>query len=137
MFRRNLAEKLGCSVRTVQRALTQARAEGLIGVHRAKKTEVPPGCSAPVSCGWSHRYTVGWGKANEAVKQAVDAAKARWIVRHSMPPKPPAAPALAIGRSTMDQRPRSEFSGRRMTAAEIDRELARLDAERLNKPPPE
>lgn len=136
MFRRSLAAKLNCSVRTVQRALTQARSEGLIGVHRAKKTEVPPGCTAPVSCGWSHRFTVGWGKAGQATKDAVDAAKARWFVRHSMPPAvntasrvplvPPATP-----------RPRSEFSGLRMTAEEIDRELARQDANRLNKPPPE
>lgn len=135
MFRRTLADKLKCSVRTIQRALTQGRSEGLIGVHRAKKTEVPPGCTAPVSCGWSHRFTVGWGKAGQATKDAVDAAKARWFVRHSMPQAvAKATPAVAVATPA---RPRSEFSGLRMTAAEIDRELARLDAERLNKPPPE
>jgi DNA-binding transcriptional MocR family regulator len=133
-FRRNLAKQVGCSVRTVQRALTQARSEGLIGVARAKKTEVPPNWQhGPVTCGWSHRWVIGWGKAGEAVKEAVEAAKARWFVRHSMAPKPP-APASYMTPAAKSVAPRSEFSGLRMTAAQIDAELERLDA--LKKPPP-
>lgn len=82
-FRSRIAKRIGCSVRTVQRAITQARSEGLIGVARAKKGECPPNWKKPVECGWSHRWTIGWGKAHTAVKAAVEAARARWLVRYA------------------------------------------------------
>lgn len=137
-FRTKLAAHVGCSVRTVQRAITQAKSEGLIGVARAKKGEKPPNWDREVPCGWSHRWVIGWGRAGEAVKQAVDAARARWIIRSAMvaPAKPAEKPPVAESQaprtygSTMDPRhgPR-----RRWTAAELDAELERL--ERLKRPP--
>ncbi len=134
-FRKKLAEKAGCSVRTVQRALTQAREEGLIGVARAKKNEVPPNWPhGPVTCGWSHRWVIGWGKAGEAVKDAVHAAKARWLVKHATPARVPTAPPVPSeriqGRATT-RRSRPEYQRRTWTAEELDAEL-----ERLAKPPP-
>jgi len=137
-FRRKLAAKVGCSVRTVQRALTQARSEGLIGLARAKKDEVPPGWQhGPVTCGWSHRWVMGWGKAGEAARDAVHAAKARWFVKHtlsSMPPK-------VAGAATETGKPRT-YKPRPMTPDELDADLmaavaaAREASERLKKPPP-
>jgi hypothetical protein len=134
-FRRNIARRVGCSVRTVQRALTQAREEGLIGVARAKKTEVPPNWEhGPVTCGWSHRWVIGWGKAGQAVADAVHAAKARWLVKHAAPNKMtmPAKPAEPQ-RIHSGSKPRPEYQRRSWTAAELDAELVRLAAE---KPPP-
>jgi len=132
-FRKNIARKVGCSVRTVQRALTQARQEGLIGVARAKKNEVPPNWEhGPVTCGWSHRWVIGWGKAGQAVADAVHAAKARWLVKHAAPQKTPTI-SPPIG-STMDPKPkRRQPPGGKWTAEYIDAELDRLAAE---KPPP-
>jgi hypothetical protein len=137
-FRRNIAAKVGCSVRTVQRALTQARSEGLIGVARAKKTEVPPNWEhGPVTCGWSHRWVIGWGKAGQAVADAVHAAKARWLVRHAAPQK--MAVSAPVG-STMDPKPRNERQRRKWTAAELEAEMDRLEAAGAppwrEKPPP-
>ena len=138
-FRKNIARKVGCSVRTVQRALTQARAEGLIGVARAKKNEVPPNWEhGPVTCGWSHRWVIGWGKAGQAVADAVHVAKARWLVKHAAPARVPSEGAPAghsatrtVGRGAPVCRP--EYQRRTWTAAELDAELERLAAE---KPPP-
>jgi hypothetical protein len=67
IFRRRLAKTEGCSVRTVQRAITQAREEGLIGVARAKQGEKPPGAAGTFACGWSHRWIIGRGRAAAAL----------------------------------------------------------------------
>ena len=142
-FRRKLAAQVGCSIRTVQRALTQAREEGLIGVARAKKTDVPPNWKhGPIACGWSHRWVIGWGKAGQAVADAVHAAKARWLVKHalatprvSQTSAPPADnqvdPAISRRAATG---PRAEYARRKWTAQELDAELELL--ERAKKPPP-
>lgn len=136
-FRSKIAEHIGCSTRTVQRAITQAKSEGLIGVARAKQDEKPPNWHSVVPCGWSHRWTIGWGKAGPAAEQAVQAARARWIVRMSVEAmKPAPAPAEA---SSAAPRPaarpvRPEIQRRRWTAAELEAELERL--ERQKQPPP-
>lgn len=135
-FRKNLAAKVGCSVRTVQRALTQAREEGLIGMARAQKTEIPPGWEhGPIPCGWSHRWVIGWGQAAQKVADAVHAAKARWLIKVAMAPsplprsRPSEAPALNRPNATA----RPEYQRRTWTASELDAELERLATE---KPPP-
>jgi DNA-binding transcriptional MocR family regulator len=136
-FRRNLAAKVGCSVRTVQRALTQARAEGLIGVARAKPNETPPGWQhGPVTCGWSHRWVIGWGQAGQRVADAVHAAKARWLVKHAAPRRVEQAPSgkPAPSGATNSTVARPEYQRRTWTSDELDAELERL--ERLKKPPP-
>lgn len=66
VFRRRLAKMENCSVRTVQRAITQAREEGLIGVARAKQGEKPQGAAGSFACGFSHRWVIGRGLAAAA-----------------------------------------------------------------------
>ncbi len=114
VFRKRIAEWARCSVRTVQRAITQARALGLLGVARAKPNEVPTGASSPLPCGWSHRWTIGWGQAAAAVKKAVTAARLAWITRRTTVPVAKAPP------------PEPEPLRRQWTAAELDAELERL-----------
>jgi hypothetical protein len=126
----------------VGRAIRQAKELGLLGTARAKKDEVPPGCSKPMPCGWSHRWIVGWGKAGQAVDDAVHAARARWLVKHAAPEKMTTAGGLhprpvghQYGQATAGGVPRAKRTpnqARKWTAAELDAEL-----ERLKKPPPD
>jgi hypothetical protein len=133
-FRRTIARTIGCCVRTVQRAFTQAKELGLIGVHRAKKGEIPPrgeddpNAGKPIDCGWSHRYIIGRGLAGPALHVAINAARAKWITRQivqvkSSMPLPRRASSPTIARSTLPKR--------KFTAAELDAEL-----ERMPPPPP-
>lgn len=148
-FRSKLASQVGCSVRTVQRALTQAREEGLIGVARSKCDivngkkvfEKAPILNKPVPCGWSHRWTIGWGKAGAAVKQAVEAARARFIVRAAvhLPQRSHATLSVASPEKT-GPRWKTTQDGREwrhltpeQVQAELDAALARMP----DTPPPE
>lgn len=133
-FRRKLADFAKCSVRTVQRALTQAVSEGLIGKARNKPGEKPPNWDNEVPCGWSHRWTIGWGAAAKEVAERVAAAKARWLVKvavQTTPTKAPGKPAPAGVAPKAQPTSRPEYR-RKMTAQELDAEL-----ERLSKPPPD
>lgn len=133
-FRATLAEHTGLSVRTVQRAITQGKEEGLIGVARAKKDEIPPGATEPLRCGWSHRWTIGWGQAYEAAKAAVANTRlARMVkaaIRGESKPTPKAEPSVPAGPM---QGPRQERPTRKWTLAELDAELERLA--RVKAPP--
>jgi len=119
MFQRELAKRLGCSVRTVQRGLREARQLGLIECHRSKQHEKAPGLDKEVPCGWSHRWAIGWGLANEKVALAVNVARAKMAI-----------PGL-FRRSRKVKQPESR--PRRWTADEIETELARRQTPR----PPE
>jgi hypothetical protein len=133
-FRRKLAAQVGCSIRTVQRAITEAASKGLIGVARCKRGERPPGLDSEVPCGWSHRWIVGWGQVGAAVKHAVDAARSRWIVRRSAASCSPKVVECAGAGNAPTSRPRPEArTPRKWTAAELDQELARIIKA---KPPP-
>ena len=82
-FRSKLARLLGVSVRTIQRAISEAKSLGLLKVFRAKPNEKAPELGKVIACGWSHRLTVGWGKAGAAVTEAIEAARLRFIARSS------------------------------------------------------
>ncbi len=136
IFRRRLAKTEGCSVRTVQRAITQAREEGLLGVARAKQGEKPPGAAGTFACGWSHRWIIGRGRAAAAALAAVAAAKLAWLARTAAKPPAPqqrCAPAACAGKAppTGQRRP----PARRWTADEIDQALA--DTPATGDPPPD
>ena len=152
MFRSTIAAKLGISIRTVQRAITQAKELGLMKVllckyeMQGKKrvyTETPPGLDGPIQNAWTHRWTIGWGMAGAAVKAAVDAARARWLVREAFKA---AAPKVAQAEGGIDSKPRgaaarTEYQSRERVRALraqhgdnwIEIELDRLERER--KPP--
>lgn len=117
IFRRTIAKHTGLCVRTVQRALTQGRELGLIGTARAKPTEIPPGLTAPVKCGWSHRWVVGWGLAVQAAKEAVEKARLRRMVKTTAQ-----ASSLVKAQKHAFARP----VARTWTAEQIDAELERL-----------
>lgn len=123
-FRRALAAHTGVSVRTVQRAITQGKAEGLLGTARAKPTEVPPGRKEPVRCGWSHRWIVGWGEAVDRAKAAVERARMKRLARQ----------AVLTQHVTNNVRPRNPRQ-RQYTAEELEAELARYEAEIAQRPP--
>lgn len=113
-FRRKIAERCNCSIRTVQRAITQGKMLGLIGVARLKKHETPPGADGPLTCSGSHRWTNGYGLAGEAAKRAVDAARLKWIERAA----------------THAVRSKANKPRRKWTAEELDAELERIQRER-------
>ena len=115
-FRRTLANHTGVCIRTVQRALTQGKDLGLLGTARAKPNEIPPGMHAPLKCGWSHRWIVGWGLALAAAKAAVEKA---WLRRLQ---------TVSVGRQPPRQPPKHGRGpcARKWTAQEIDAELERL-----------
>jgi hypothetical protein len=124
-FRRRIAAVLGLSVRTVQRALTQAADLGLLRTARAKKGEVPTGARGPIDCGFSHRWTIGWGiagkRAGEKIRNAIEAARMRRLLRVVTP----TTKARVVAPP--------ERQRRIPTLEELDAELARLDAERLSR----
>jgi hypothetical protein len=119
VFRKRLAERVKCSVRTVQRAITQARDEGLLGVARAKeKSEVPPGADGPIPCGWSHRWTIGRELAGEQLREAIARAKLARLIRKG------------FGTSGVPHAPKpSADPPRRYSTAELDAALVDYDAE--------
>lgn len=113
-FRARLARIVGASVRTVQRAISEAKSLGLIGVARAKQGETAPGLERAVPCGWSHRWTIGRGLALGAVQKAIEAARTKFLRRTSL--------AGGVVRTSKPPAP-----SRRWTAEEISRELERRD----------
>lgn len=116
-FQSKIAARLSCSVRTVQRALRQARELGLIECHRSKRNEKAPGLDTVVPCGWSHRWAIGWGLAKEAAAAAVNVARAMRLV-----------PALFVSkkrRKPAEPPPRPK----RWTVEEIEAELARRQSQ--------
>lgn len=126
-FRRQISRVLGVSVRTVQRALTQGQDLGLLRTARAKQGEVPTGARGPIDCGFSHRWTIGWGvagkRAGEKIQTLIEHARMRRVVR-ALTPAPKAR--------TMKPKP-SPVQQRQFTLEELDAELARIDRERQER----
>ena len=125
IFQSSIAERLGCSVRTVQRWLHAFREAGLLQCWRGKKRETPPGASGPIRCGFSHRALTQWHHAKGAFLRAVEALKKKRADR-------------ALARLQRPQQRNREFvalvremQARGCTAAEIDAALA----ERFPPPP--
>jgi hypothetical protein len=137
-FRKNLAKHCGISIRTVQRAITQAKGCGLIGVARGKKTEIPPNFSKPLPHGWSHRWTVGWGLGWKAAAEAVARTRLARLEKDALrrETKTPAPTPANVPPTLHEaiQGPRQQRAPRQYTAEEIDAELERLAKV---KPPPD
>lgn len=61
-FQTTLAEFTGYCVRTIQRAMRQAKALGLLVSRRLRRGEQPIGARQPITCGGALRRFIGWGK---------------------------------------------------------------------------
>lgn len=105
IFQSNIAERVGCKVRTVQRWLHEFRERGLLQCWRGKRREVPPGAKGPIRCGFSNRAMTAWHAAGAAFRKMVENIKARREQR------------------LKDRQARAR--GRRMTAEEIEAEMLR------------
>ena len=141
-FRATIGGAVSRSVRTVQRCLTTLKTDGIMGIHRSKPAETPRGARGPIHCGFSHRYIVGANLAGEAVKQAVEQARAKAsnakfarIISKAMFPSAPApapAPAPAAPAPAPAATREQWANARHYTRAQLDAELARRTT-----PPPE
>lgn len=60
-FQSKLASFTGYSVRTIQRAMRQAKKLGVIRSRRLRRGERPPGATQPITCGGALRKFVAWG----------------------------------------------------------------------------
>jgi hypothetical protein len=60
-FQRTLAKFTGFCVRTIQRAMRQAKLFGLMISKRIKRGETAPGGRGPLTCGAALRTIIGWG----------------------------------------------------------------------------
>ena len=134
IFRRKLARWIGCSVRTVQRAITEAKALGLVGVARAKQGEVPPGANTEIPCGWSHRWTIGWGKAVEIAKAEIAQTRLARVLKLMVGPKAkPTEAARNVTAAEVKAVIDAQRSPRAWSVEQIDAELARLARVRRNE----
>lgn len=131
-FRRKIAEIIGCSVRTVQRALTQAQDLGLLRCARAKKGEAPPGAKRPIDCGFSHRWIMGWGEAGKNAAKRIAAAIERARMRRVLSVVGD-KPQAKTRRNPMEPKPQTPNQRRQWTVEELDAELARIERERSSR----
>lgn len=76
----SIARRVGCSVRTVQRAIAQAKALGLIRTTSGKKDTTPPDAKEPSRFGYSIREIVG-RKTRGRLEyfEAIAAQAASWV----------------------------------------------------------
>jgi len=89
-FRSTIAELVGCSVKTVQRATNQLKELGRIVTYPALPTEVLPGRTRPLRVWASHRI-YQWGV--KAVQRAKVAVLSKAVVQPgAKPPKAPPKP---------------------------------------------
>jgi len=141
IYRRKIAEKLGCSIRTVQRAINDAIRCGLMKVYPNKPGEMPIGAKKKPQNRWSHRFIIGFGKAAEAAWQMVCAARARLLLS---PPKrrltadvPTVADKVSLSAPLPPPKAKTWVQSRKWTDAELDAELARRAAGGDPNTPPE
>lgn len=81
MFQSTVAVFTGSSVRTIQRAMRQAKALGVLVSRRLRRGERPEGARQPITCGGALRRFTAWGvpAARAAARYAKHAL--RWIWR--------------------------------------------------------
>ena len=76
-FQSTIARFTGLSVRTVQRAIRQAKRIGVLISRRLRRGERPPGARQPITCGGALRRFIAWGKP----KAQALALRAKYAVR--------------------------------------------------------
>jgi hypothetical protein len=78
-FAKHFAKRAGTCVRTLFRALAEAKSFGFMRTARAGKNEVPKGAGGPLVCGWSHRWVIGRGLTLEQRAPELHKARLRWM----------------------------------------------------------
>lgn len=61
VFQGSVAKWVKCSVRTVQRAMNEAKTLGILHSRRSRQGEVPPNGRGPLKCGCAIRTFSAWG----------------------------------------------------------------------------
>jgi hypothetical protein len=61
-FQSKVARFTGYSIRTIQRAVRQAKGMGVLVSRRLRRGERPPGARQPITCGGALRRFIAWGK---------------------------------------------------------------------------
>lgn len=61
VFQSNIAKWANCSVRTVQRAINEAKTLGILWSRRSRQGEIPPNGRGPLKCGCAIRTFSAWG----------------------------------------------------------------------------
>lgn len=61
-FQSSVHKFTGYSVRTIQRAVRQAKELGVLVSRRLRRGERPPGAHKPITCGGALRRFIAWGK---------------------------------------------------------------------------
>lgn len=133
LFRNTIAEHIGCCVKTVQRALNRGKREGLLGIARAKKGEIPKGLKYPLNCGWSHRWMIARDMVGQAAKAAIAWARAQALARSTR------AAAASVERRELQRRKQKsteELEQRRALLQEQARQL-RAEEERERRESPD
>lgn len=131
-FRKKIAATVGVSVRTVQRAITQGQDLGLLNARRGKKGEVPPGARGPLDCGFSHRWTTGFGEhgknAVRSIAAAVERCKMRRVLRVATRKSKPTSSPLTLPAFDANEARRRVTRG--LTVEQLNAELERIGRER-------
>lgn len=79
MFQASVAKYLNISVRTVQRAVRQAKSLGVLVSRRLRRNEQPQGARSPISCGGALRRFVGWGVTQARALARYARYRMRWL----------------------------------------------------------
>ena len=61
VFQGTIAKHVKCSVRTVQRAMNEAKMLGILWSRRSRQGEVPPNARGSLKCGCAIRTFAAWG----------------------------------------------------------------------------
>lgn len=76
-FQSTIARFTGYAVRTIQRAIRQAKKLGVLVSRRLRRGERPPGARQPITCGGALRRFIAWG----APKAQAMALRAKYAIR--------------------------------------------------------
>ncbi len=120
-----LAKFHNCSVRTVQRSTHDAREIGFLRCAFSKPGEKPPGADAPVPFKWSHRWIPGRGLAGAALQEAVNKARAAWVITKAAIRKPYNVQAQAAKRREPNPRNPPRHLTREQKAQWLEEQIAR------------
>lgn len=82
-FQSTVHEYTGISVRTIQRAVAQAKKLGVLVSRRLRRNEQPPGGRGPLSCGGALRRFTAWGMSQHRMLARCAKYALRWMWREN------------------------------------------------------